>query len=161
HARPGARLSLCTRHGQQGRCQDRERQEIAHGLKFRQRDKRCNMVRRVLFLVVSAWLLTLTSVRGPVQSQDTAADPLPSWKDGRARKASLEFVRAVSDKAGKHYVPPADRIATFDNDGSLWVEQPIYTQVVFAFERVKALAPQHPDWKTKAPFKAILDGDHA
>jgi phosphoserine phosphatase len=71
----------------------------------------------------------------------------------------VEFVAAVTDKNGKDFVRPADRIATFDNDGTLWVEYPMYTQVLFAFDRVKELAPQHPEWKTKQPFKALLEGD--
>ncbi len=86
-------------------------------------------------------------------------DPLPSWNDGPAKKAILEFVTAVTDQNGKDYVAPAERIAVFDNDGTLWVEYPMYTQALFAFDRVKALAPQHPEWKTKQPFKALLEGD--
>jgi phosphoglycolate phosphatase-like HAD superfamily hydrolase len=89
----------------------------------------------------------------------TAANPLASWNDGPAKKAILEFVAAVTDKNGKDYVKPADRIATFDNDGTLWIEYPMYTQALFAFDRVKALAPQHPEWKTKQPFKGVLEGD--
>lgn len=89
----------------------------------------------------------------------TAADPLASWNDGPAKKAILEFVAAVTDKNSKDYVKPADRIATFDNDGTLWIEYPMYTQVLFAFDRVKVLAPQHPEWKTKQPFKGVLEGD--
>jgi phosphoserine phosphatase len=88
-----------------------------------------------------------------------AADPLASWNEGPVKKAILEFVAAVTDESGKDYVAPAERIATFDNDGTLWVEYPMYTQVLFAFERVKKLAPQHPEWKTKQPFKALLAGD--
>ena len=88
-----------------------------------------------------------------------AADPLPSWNDGAAKKAITEFVAAVTDKSSKDYVEPAKRIATFDNDGTLWVEYPMYTQVLFSFDRVKKLAPQHPEWKTKQPFKALLAGD--
>ena len=88
-----------------------------------------------------------------------AADPLPSWNDGTAKEAILEFVNAVTDKSRNGYVPPAERIATFDNDGTLWVEYPMYTQFLFAFERVKELAPQHPEWKTRQPFKALLEGD--
>jgi hypothetical protein len=88
-----------------------------------------------------------------------ADDPLPSWNDGPAKKAILEFVAAVTDKDGKAYVEPAERIATFDNDGTLWIEYPMYTQLSFAFERVKELAPQHPEWKTTQPFKALLEGD--
>jgi phosphoserine phosphatase len=89
----------------------------------------------------------------------TAADPLALWNDGPAKKAILEFVAAVTDKNSKDYVKPADRIATFDNDGTLWIEYPMYTQVLFAFDRVKVLAPQHPEWKTRQPFKGVLEGD--
>lgn len=88
-----------------------------------------------------------------------AADPLPSWNDGPAKKAILEFVAAVTGENGMDFVQPAERIAVFDNDGTLWVEQPIYTQVSFIFDRVKELAPEHPEWKTKQPFKALLEGD--
>ena len=94
-----------------------------------------------------------------VCSVSYAADPLPSWNEGPAKKSILEFVAAVTDKNSKDYVAPAERIATFDNDGTLWVEYPMYTQILFAFERVKELAPQHPEWKTKQPFKALLAGD--
>jgi len=86
-------------------------------------------------------------------------DPLPSWNDGPAMQAIVSFVEKVTDKEGKDYVPPEDRIATFDNDGTLWVEQPMYTQLAFALDRVKALAPEHPEWKDKQPFKAVLEGD--
>lgn len=86
-------------------------------------------------------------------------DPLPSWNDGAAKAAILDFVAAVTDKAGSDYVEPAARIATFDNDGCLWVEYPMYTQQLFTFDRVKELAPEHPEWKTTQPFKAVLEDD--
>jgi len=86
-------------------------------------------------------------------------DPLPSWNDTATRKAIVEFVQAVTDPAGGSFVQPEERIATFDNDGTLWVEQPMYTQLAFAVERVKALAPDHPEWRTRQPFKAVLDDD--
>ena len=86
-------------------------------------------------------------------------DPLPSWNDGPAKQAIVEFVRVTTDKASPKFVPPEDRVATFDNDGTLWVEQPIYTQVTFAIDRVVALAPTHPEWKEQQPFKAILTRD--
>jgi phosphoserine phosphatase len=89
----------------------------------------------------------------------TAQNPLPSWNDGPTKKAILEFVAAVTDEKGKDYVEPADRIATFDNDGTLWVEYPMYTQFLFTFERVKELAPKHPQWKTTQPFQGVLEGD--
>jgi hypothetical protein len=87
------------------------------------------------------------------------ADPLPSWNEGQARQAIIEFVRRVTDKSSPQYVPPEQRIATFDNDGTLWSEQPMYFQGFFANDRVKALAPQHPEWKDRQPFKAILEND--
>ncbi len=91
------------------------------------------------------------------QKQDS--DPLPSWNEGATKSAIIEFVNEVTKKGGPDFVEEADRIATFDNDGTLWVEQPMYTQRLFAFDRVKELAPQHPEWKTKQPFKALLEGD--
>jgi phosphoserine phosphatase len=87
------------------------------------------------------------------------ADPLPSWNDGAAKARIVGFVQAVTTEGSKDYVPPADRIAVFDNDGTLWAEQPAYFQLLFAIDRVRALAPKHPEWKTKQPFKAVLDGD--
>jgi hypothetical protein len=87
------------------------------------------------------------------------ADPLPSWNAGPAKQAIVQFVRTVTDKSSRNYVPPEERIATFDNDGTLWAEQPMYFQAFFLFDRVKALAPLHPEWKEEQPFKAVLDGD--
>ncbi|MBK7457923.1 MAG: haloacid dehalogenase-like hydrolase [Betaproteobacteria bacterium] len=88
-----------------------------------------------------------------------AAEVLPSWNDGVAKARILAFVRAVTEPGGKDFVPPAERIAVFDNDGTLWSEQPMYFQLAFAIDRVRALAPQHPEWQTKQPFKAALQGD--
>ena len=88
-----------------------------------------------------------------------AADPLASWNDGPAQKAITEFVAKVTKEGSPDFVPPEERIATFDNDGTLWCEQPMYFQLLFALDRVKALAPQHPEWKTKEPFASLLKGD--
>jgi phosphoserine phosphatase len=88
-----------------------------------------------------------------------AADPLPSWNDGATKQAIVRFVQEVTKKGAPNYVPPSERIATFDNDGTLWVEQPLYTQLSFAIDRVKALAPEHPEWKTTQPFQGVLEGD--
>jgi phosphoglycolate phosphatase-like HAD superfamily hydrolase len=88
-----------------------------------------------------------------------AADPLPSWNDRAPKKAIVEFVGKVTKAGSPEFVPPAERIATFDNDGTLWAEQPIYFQFLFAIDRVKAVAPQHPDWQTKEPFASLLKGD--
>jgi phosphoserine phosphatase len=88
-------------------------------------------------------------------------DPLPSWNDTAAKKAIVDFVGEATRQGSPDFVPPAERIATFDNDGTLWVEHPMYTQLAFALDRIEALAPQHPEWKTKQPFKAVLDKDLA
>ena len=92
-------------------------------------------------------------------SAASVAQPLPSWNEGPAKARILAFVQAVTDKSGKDFVPPAERIAVFDNDGTLWCEQPMYVQLAFVLDRVKELAPKHPDWKTKQPFKAVLERD--
>jgi phosphoglycolate phosphatase-like HAD superfamily hydrolase len=86
-------------------------------------------------------------------------DALPSWNDGPAKRAIVAFVNVTTDKASPKFVPPAERIATFDNDGTLWAEQPLYVQLLFALDRIKALAPRHPEWKTKEPFASLLKGD--
>ena len=85
--------------------------------------------------------------------------PLPSWNDGDAKQAIVDFVTNATDTGNADYVAPEDRIVVFDNDGTLWTEHPMYTQLAFALDRVKALAPQHPEWKTTEPFKSALDGD--
>ena len=85
-------------------------------------------------------------------------DPLPSWNDTPTKQAIVEFVGRVT-KAGPDFVAPAERIATFDNDGTLWVEQPMYVQMAFALDRVKVLAPLHPEWKYTEPFQSVLEGD--
>jgi phosphoglycolate phosphatase-like HAD superfamily hydrolase len=86
-------------------------------------------------------------------------DPLPSWNEGAAKKSIADFVARVTTPGSAQFVPPAERIATFDNDGTLWSEQPVYFQAAFAFDRIKAMAPQHPEWKRQQPFKAVLDRD--
>jgi len=88
-----------------------------------------------------------------------AADELPSWNDGAARQDIVAFVQAVSDRNAKDFVPAAERIAVFDNDGTLWSEQPLYTQFVFMLDQLKAAAPQHPEWQDNAAFKALAAND--
>ena len=88
-----------------------------------------------------------------------AADPLPSWNDGPAKEAILHFVAKVTKAGSPDFVPVPERIATFDNDGTLWAEQPMYSQLLFALDRVKVLAPKHPEWKDKEPFASLLKGD--
>ena len=95
----------------------------------------------------------------PVARPAHAEDPLPSWQEGKAKAALLEFVAAVTTTGGPGFVPPAERVAVFDNDGTLWAEQPIYVQAFFVFDRIRALAPQHPEWKTTEPYRSALAGD--
>jgi len=99
---------------------------------------------------------TLFSTSAPAQ---TAADPLPSWNDGAAKQTIVNFVTAVTRDGSPDFVPVPQRIATFDNDGTLWCEHPMYAQLAFALDRVKAMAPLHPEWKDKQPFKAVLERD--
>jgi phosphoglycolate phosphatase-like HAD superfamily hydrolase len=106
---------------------------------------------RLLAIVLLASLIPAMSTQ--------AADPLPSWNDGPAKTAVIELVMGTTDTGSPKFVPPQERIATFDNDGTLWAEQPMYFQLLFALDRVKALAPQHPEWKDKEPFASLLKGD--
>jgi haloacid dehalogenase-like hydrolase len=105
----------------------------------------------------------LTSAAGAIVLSKSPAlaqtDLLPSWNDSKAKQSILDFVSAVTRDGSPDFLPVPQRIATFDNDGTLWIEQPMYVQFVFALDRVKALAPMHPEWKKKQPFKAVLDGD--
>jgi hypothetical protein len=103
---------------------------------------------------VNSWLAVLC-----LASLAVAQQALPSWNDGAARQAIESFVERVTTPGSPDFVPPAERIAVFDNDGTLWSEQPMYVQLAFALDRVKALAAEHPEWKEQAPFKAVLAGD--
>ncbi|MFZ5865045.1 MAG: HAD family hydrolase [Thermodesulfobacteriota bacterium] len=112
-------------------------------------------MRRIALLVLVSFALGGGFVN-PVFGQ---VDALPSWNEGPSKKAIVDFVSQVTKEGSPHFVRPAERIAVFDNDGTLWSEQPAYFQLLFAIDRVKALAPSHPEWKEKMPFKAVLDGD--
>ncbi len=90
-----------------------------------------------------------------------AQDPLPSWNEGKTKQQILKFVTEVTTSSSSSFVPAEERIATFDNDGTLWSEQPVYFQLLFAIDRIKELAPKHPEWKTQMPFKAVLENDKA
>src|SRR5688572_18668805 len=104
--------------------------------------------------------LVLCAVSGIAAAQSGATgNPLPSWNDREAKSTIIEFVKRVTDKNSPDFVPVAERIAVFDNDGTLWSEQPMYIQLAFALDRVKALAGEHPEWQEKQPFKAALEGD--
>lgn len=89
-----------------------------------------------------------------------AEDALPSWNDGATKQSIVNFVQEVSNPESKSYVKPEERIAVFDNDGTLWAEKPIYFQLEFVKDRIKELAPSHPEWKTEQPFKAVLENDN-
>lgn len=108
----------------------------------------------VLMALTGLGIATLAA--SPAMAQ---TDQLPSWNDGAAKQAILDFVAKLTKEGGPQYVPPAERIATFDNDGTLWSEQPLYFQFLFAIDRVKAVAPQHPEWQTEEPFASLLKGD--
>ncbi len=102
-------------------------------------------------------ILVLFVVAGGAHAQPV--DPLPSWNAGASKERIMSFVQAVTDSRGKDFVAPAERIAVFDNDGTLWGEQPMYVQAFFVVDRIKALAPKHPEWKTSEPFASVLRGD--
>jgi hypothetical protein len=97
--------------------------------------------------------------RPTVAVAQSGGDPLPSWNSGDAKTAILTFVQRLTEQGSPDLIPVPERIATFDNDGTLWCEHPIYVQLAFALDRVKAMAPMHPEWKSKQPFQAVLDGD--
>ena len=108
-------------------------------------------MKRMFIAVLSALVLCANAA--------FAADPLPSWNDGPAKQSIISFVENVTKAGSPVFVPPAERIATFDNDGTLWCEQPLPVQLYFALDRVKALAPQHPEWRTQEPFASLLKDD--
>ncbi|MEM7136122.1 MAG: HAD family hydrolase [Myxococcota bacterium] len=121
--------------------------------------------RRLLGLTAFAFLAaacggsTATSVAEPTLAPTAPADPLPSWNDTPTKQRIIEFVQRVTDPNQVTYVEPDDRIATFDNDGTLWVEKPLYTELTFTVARVRELASMHPEWKRKEPYKSLLAGD--
>src|SRR3954463_14751345 len=119
-----------------------------------------SITRRRLGVAVSA--VAASGVVGlPRRSAADSPPALPSWNDGPAKQAILDFVKRVTTPGGPDLVPPEDRIATFDLDGTLWVEHPLYGQAMFALDRVRTLAPEHPEWTTRDPFAAVLSGDLA
>src|SRR5262249_19308939 len=108
--------------------------------------------RRSILAALSATALCGLASRG-VQAQ---SDPLPSWNDGAAKTSIIGFVERVTTQGSPDFAPVGERIATFDNDGTLWSEQPVYFEVAFAIDRIKAMAPQHPEWRTREPFRSVL-----
>jgi haloacid dehalogenase-like hydrolase len=122
-----------------------------------------SIVRGISRRALVSTLATLPALAGSLRATGAQAqarsDPLPSWNDGPAKTSITDFVARVTTQGGADFVPVEQRIATFDNDGTLWVEQPMYVQLAFALDRVKAMAPLHPEWRDKQPFKAVLEGD--
>jgi len=109
--------------------------------------------------IASLFTLAITASVGFGGQAVADTDPLPSWNDGHVKQAIVRFVNEVTKEGGANYVTPSERIATFDNDGTLWVEQPMYTQLSFVIDRIRTLAPEHPEWKTTQPYQAVLAGD--
>jgi len=115
----------------------------------------------LLTKIVGCHRVAMVTLLGALACPPAAAqsgDPLPSWNAGKTKQSIVDFVSAVT-KPGSQFVPPPERIATFDNDGTLWAEQPMYFQLAFAVDRVRALAPEHPEWRDQEPFKSVLAGD--
>jgi len=117
--------------------------------------RRFSISRRVLFAALATILVFGSGVPAWAQT-----DPLPSWNNGAAKQAIVDFVAATTTEGGADFVAPSDRIATFDQDGTTWVSHPLYGQALFALDRVAAMAPDHPEWKDTEPFKSVLSGDH-
>lgn len=115
-------------------------------------------MKKVNLILTGVAALTILSCT-PQNTALVMTDPLPSWNDGATKDSIIDFVRQVTDPAGENYVEIQDRIAVFDNDGNLWSEKPAYFQLFFAIDRVKILAPEHPEWETEQPFKSILEDD--
>ena len=111
------------------------------------------MKTRCLFTIALTCALALTATLA------RAADPLPSWNDGKTKESITTFVEKVTKEDSPDFVPIPERIATFDNDGTLWSEQPMYVQAFFVFDQIKRMTPQHPEWKDKEPFSSVLKGD--
>jgi phosphoglycolate phosphatase-like HAD superfamily hydrolase len=122
-------------------------------------------MKKKLFLITAAVLFLLVSCKTenkPVPDKEISAeikDPLPSWNDTQNKQAIIAFITNAIDENNANFIPVSERIATFDNDGTLWTEQPIYFQFFFAVDRIKTLSSEHPEWKTKMPYKAILEND--
>jgi hypothetical protein len=114
-----------------------------------------DMTSRIRSRLLAAGLALLCVLGAPAR----AADPLPSWNDGPSKARIIGFVEAVTDRTGKDFVPEPERVAVFDNDGTLWTEQPAYVQLMFAIDRARAMAAANPQLKSRAPFAAAVDGD--
>ena len=119
------------------------------------------MKKLAMFILLADVISTVALFTGCMANgnQQVSGNRLASWNDGAAKQAIMQFVDEVTDESGSGSVPPAERIAVFDNDGTLWSEQPAYFQLLFAIDRNRALAPDHPEWMTTQPFKAVLENN--
>jgi len=119
--------------------------------------------RSFLLVVISVYMISCNQIRPNTENTKTenidSTEMLPSWNEGATKNAIIDFVNKTTNEGSVDFIPVADRIACFDNDGTLWTEQPMYFQLAFALDQIKVLASQHPEWKTKQPFKAVLEGD--
>lgn len=109
--------------------------------------------------IIFTFMAALGFIPALGQHASVQGDPLPSWEEGAAKKSIMDFIAGVTEKGGPQFVPPKERIAVFDNDGTLWAEQPFYFQGIFILDRVRALTPKHPEWKDTQPFKAAIEND--
>ncbi len=121
-------------------------------------------MKNLTLLILTALLITACGTSGDKETskdsrQSQYLDPLPSWNKGATKASIIAYVSDVTDKKSKNFIPISDRIATFDNDGNLWSEQPAYFQLFFTIDRVKAMASEHPEWQDEQPFKAVLEDD--
>ncbi len=116
-------------------------------------------LRRIKFIFSLLIVFSIFSCSTNSTSEDKTLDPLPSWNKGSTKSAIIEFVNDVTNPQSVNFIEVADRIATFDNDGNLWSEQPFYFQLFFAIDMVKKMAPDHPEWKSQEPFKSLLEND--
>jgi len=121
-----------------------------------QMSKYLSIMRLALLVVCITYIACVGQPTAPISQ---VADPLSSWNEGETKRSIVDFIKRISDETGGEYVPPSERIAVFDNDGTLWSEQPMYFQLAFALDRVKMVAPNHPEWNDRQPFKAVLEDD--
>jgi phosphoglycolate phosphatase-like HAD superfamily hydrolase len=139
----------------------RDSSEVGQSFMMRSFFRLAAILSLAAWLALSADATPLANARGPADEASSlcradSADPLPSWQDGATKKAIVDFVLSTTSKESPQFVPVEQRLATFDQDGTLWVEQPMYTQVMFVIHRLVELAPGHPEWKTTEPFKSAL-----
>ena len=125
--------------------------------------KKLRQIHTIFFVLIAFLIYSCDTEKQHINNENSFtnsdSDPLPSWNEGQTKSAVITYVNEVTDKGSAHFIPEKDRIATFDNDGNLWSEQPAYFQLFFAIDRVKIMAENHPEWKNEQPFKAVLEND--